>query len=126
MMSDFDFIAASRRTKTEKSDQTETDTPPKKSKRKRELQQSVEQVQPPAPPNPIGRPRNGKRSDPDWIGRTFYVKSETDLTLGIAIATLKAQGAQFDKSDLVEMLLSEWLEMHPDEKLDWCRSKFST
>lgn len=125
-MSDFDFIAASRKAKTEKNDQAELDTSPKKSKRKRELQQPVEQMQLSTAPNPVGRPRNGKRSDPDWIGRTFYVKSETDLTLGIAIATLKAQGVQFDKSDLVEMLLSEWLEMHPDEKLDWCRSKFAT
>ena len=120
MMSDFDFIAASRKVKAEESEPT----PPQKFKRKRKSELQVEPIQP-VTRNSVGRPRNGKRSNPEWVGRTFYVKSETDLTLGIAIATLKAQGVQLDKSDLVEMLLSEWLEMRPGEKLNWCESKFS-
>lgn len=71
----------------------------------------------------IGRPANGKRSNPDWVGRTFYVEAETDANFGIIIATLKAQGVSVDKSDIIQALLSEWMSKTPEAKLKWCRSK---
>ncbi|BAQ66960.1 hypothetical protein [Geminocystis sp. NIES-3709] len=57
-----------------------------------------------------GRPSTGKRSNPDWIGRTYYVKKEVDFDVADQLLQLKRQGIDLDKSDLVNFLLGEWVK----------------
>ncbi len=57
-----------------------------------------------------GRPATGKRSNPDWIGRTYYIRKETDLDIEEALHHLKREGFTVDKSELVDFLLSEWVK----------------
>ena len=59
-----------------------------------------------------GRPATGKRSDPDWIGRTYYVKSSTDLDVEERLLKLKRLGTDLDKSELVDSLLAAWVKWH--------------
>ena len=68
--------------------------------------------------------KQGKRSDPDWVRRAFYVRANTDSSLDITISMLKAQGINIDKSQLTDELLSEWLRQEPDEQRNWLKSKF--
>ena len=44
-----------------------------------------------------GRPATGKRSDPDWIGRTYYIRRETDLDIEGELLQLRRQGIEMDK-----------------------------
>lgn len=55
-----------------------------------------------------GRPANGKRSDPGWFGRTFYIRKDTDERLEQALYTLKRSGFEVDKSQLADALLNAW------------------
>lgn len=55
---------------------------------------------------PIGRPKTGKRSDPDWEQVSVYLRKDTHH--GVKLALLKAQ-ADTDVSELVEGLLADWL-----------------
>jgi hypothetical protein len=55
-----------------------------------------------------GRPANGKRSDPGWFGRTFYIRKDTDERLEHALYTLKRSGFEVDKSQLADALLNAW------------------
>ena len=48
-----------------------------------------------------GRPATGKRSDPNWIGRTFYIRKETDFDIEDELIKLKRAGINLDKSELV-------------------------
>lgn len=57
-----------------------------------------------------GRPATGKRSDPDWVGRTYYIERKTDLDIEGELFQLKRQGIEIDKSELVNNLLSAWAE----------------
>lgn len=57
-----------------------------------------------------GRPATGKRSNPDWVGRTYYIKRKTDLEIEGELFQLKRQGIELDKSELVDNLLSAWAE----------------
>jgi hypothetical protein len=57
-----------------------------------------------------GRPATGKRSNPDWVGRTYYIKRKTDLDIEGELFQLKRQGIEMDKSELVDNLLSAWAE----------------
>lgn len=122
-MSDFDFLTKPRLDDADNAEQQEEQdpkkqpTPPEAKTKKRKVEK--------ARPKAIGRPANGKRSNPDWVGRTFYVEAETDANFGIVIATLKAQGISIDKSDIVQALLSEWMSKSTDAKLKWCRSRLS-
>lgn len=72
----------------------------------------------PQQPRKRGRPPTGKRSDDEWIGRTFYVKRETDLDVEMQLLQLKRQGLDIDKSELVEILLSAWVKWHQGENLE--------
>ena len=56
--------------------------------------------------------KKGKRSDPAWIARTFYIKKETDLDTEAALFKLRRDGKNppMDKSELVDWLLGEWLK----------------
>lgn len=63
----------------------------------------------PPPIRKRGRPATGKRSDPSWIGRTYYVKRATDLDVEGVLFKLKCQGIEIDKSELVNSLLGAWV-----------------
>lgn len=62
-----------------------------------------------------GRPANGKRSDPNWIGRTYYVQTETDLDVEEQLLKLKREGKELDKSELVNALLGAWVKWRQGE-----------
>ena len=62
-----------------------------------------------------GRPATGKRSDPGWIGRTYYVREETDIDVELELAMLRRQGVDMDKSELVDSLLSIWVKWRQGE-----------
>lgn len=65
-----------------------------------------------------GRPATGKRSDDAWIGRTYYVRRETDLDVEDALLRLKRQGIEVDKSELVDLLLLAWVKWQQGENLE--------
>jgi hypothetical protein len=73
--------------------------------------------QPPAPKK-RGRPATGKRSDDAWIGRTYYVKRETDLDVEDTLLKLKRQGLEVDKSELVDLLLAAWVKWQQGENIE--------
>lgn len=89
--------------------------------RLRKAQEAKEPQKPPpasesSPPQPTsepkrrGRPATGKRSDPNWIGRTYYVRKSTDLDVEDELLQLKRQGVEVDKSELVDALLAAWVK----------------
>ena len=55
-----------------------------------------------------GRPATGKRSNPDWVGRTYYIRRQTDCDVHAELFLLKRQGVDIDKSQLVDALLAAW------------------
>ena len=65
-----------------------------------------------------GRPATGKRSDDAWIGRTYYVRRETDLDVEDALLKLKRQGIEVDKSELVNLLLGAWVKWQQGENIE--------
>jgi hypothetical protein len=65
-----------------------------------------------------GRPATGKRSDPDWIGRTYYVRKETDFDVEDELVKLKRAGISLDKSELVDFLLAAWVQWRNGENID--------
>lgn len=69
-------------------------------------------------PRKRGRPANGKRSDPEWIGRTFYVRKQTDIKLEDAIRKLRRASIDVDKSQLVDALLYAWAAVELGEADD--------
>jgi len=73
---------------------------------------------PAAPARKRGRPATGKRSDDAWIGRTFYIKRETDLDVEQELLRLKRQGIEVDKSELVDLLLAAWVKWQQGENLE--------
>ena len=90
-----------------------------------------EDRQPPAPeiepqaetlpepePRRRGRPATGKRSDPAWIGRTFYIQKETDLDVEDALLRLKRQGIEVDKSELLDAILAAWVQWQQGNNID--------
>lgn len=70
-----------------------------------------------------GRPATGKRSDPSWIGRTFYVRRETDLNVEGELFQLKRQGIEVDKSELVDSLLNAWVIWRQSDKANFPMDK---
>lgn len=71
-------------------------------------------------PRKRGRPANGKRSDPDWYGRTFYIRKQTDDRLESALFKLKREGIELDKSQLVDALLNAWSQVELEQTDDFC------
>ena len=65
-----------------------------------------------------GRPATGKRSDDAWIGRTYYVKRETDLDVEEELLKLRRQGIDIDKSELVDFLMSAWVKWQQGVNID--------
>lgn len=76
------------------------------------------QSTPPTAPKKRGRPATGKRSDDAWIGRTYYVRRETDLDVEDALLKLKRQGIEVDKSELVDLLLGAWVKWQQGENIE--------
>ncbi len=72
----------------------------------------------PTAPKKRGRPATGKRSDDAWIGRTYYVRRETDLDVEDALLKLKRQGIEVDKSELVDLLLGAWVKWQQGENIE--------
>ncbi len=89
--------------------------------------QSTPPVTPPSTPEPKrrGRPATGKRSDPNWIGRTYYIRKETDLDVEDELLQLKRQGIELDKSELVEELLNAWVKWRQGEDSYFLLSEIS-
>jgi hypothetical protein len=65
-----------------------------------------------------GRPATGKRSDPEWIGRTYYIRQETDFDVEDELIKLKRAGINLDKSELVDFLLAAWVKWRKGENID--------
>ena len=65
-----------------------------------------------------GRPATGKRSDPDWIGRTYYIRKETDFDVEDELIKLKRAGFNLDKSELVDFLLDAWVQWQNGKNID--------
>ena len=65
-----------------------------------------------------GRPATGKRSDDAWIGRTYYVRRETDLDIEDELLKFKRSGIDIDKSELVDQLLSAWVKWQQGENIE--------
>jgi hypothetical protein len=59
-----------------------------------------------------GRPATGKRSDPQWYGRTFYIRKSTDVIVERVLYDLKRRGVDLDKSDLTDALLAGWAAVY--------------
>jgi len=72
-----------------------------------------------------GRPATGKRSDEAWIGRTYYVRRETDFDVEDYLLKLKRQGIEIDKSELVDFMLAAWTKWQQGENLDILLDEFS-
>lgn len=62
-----------------------------------------------AEPRRRGRP-SGKRSDPDYVGFTTYIRKDTHHEVKLALLQEK-QGREL--SELVEELLTNWLKSRP-------------
>jgi hypothetical protein len=95
-----------------------TKKPPESAPEQKEVEpeQSTESPQPKS--RKRGRPATGKRSDPGWIGRTYYVKEETDIDVEMELALLRRQGVEMDKSELVSSLLDAWVKWRQGENSD--------
>lgn len=78
----------------------------------------IPQPAPKPEPRKRGRPATGKRSDDAWIGRTYYVKRETDLDVEEELLKLKRQGIEVDKSELVDLLMAAWVKRQLGENID--------
>ena len=85
---------------------------------KEDTPQPVQQPTPKPEPRKRGRPATGKRSDDAWIGRTYYVKRETDLDVEEELLKLRRQGIEVDKSELVDLLMAAWVKRQQGENID--------
>lgn len=83
-------------------------TAPKRQKRPKVPASPAATTAESVPPPRRGRP-SGKRSDPDYEQITAYVRRETYRDVKIALL-LEGKGA--DVSELLEILLSDWLKLH--------------
>lgn len=81
--------------------------------------------QPPELEKRRGRPATGKRSDPDWVGRTYYIKKQIDLDIESELLQLKRQGIELDKSELVNALLEAWVKWQQGENIEIHLSEIS-
>ncbi|MDJ0575138.1 MAG: hypothetical protein QNJ65_08225 [Xenococcaceae cyanobacterium MO_234.B1] len=79
----------------------------------------------PEPTKKRGRPATGKRSDRNWIGRTYYIRKETDLDIEEELIKLKRAGIKLDKSSLVDSLLAAWVKWRKGENIDSYLSEIS-
>lgn len=104
--------------------------PPKKTKAKKTTPKPTPEEKPLAiapsePAKKRGRPATGKRSDPDWVGRTYYIRKETDFDIEDELVKLKRAGVNLDKSELVDFLLGAWVKWRNGENIDIQMSEIS-
>lgn len=104
--------------------QPETEQPTKPAAKEDTLPSAPQQLQKPEQ-RKRGRPATGKRSDDAWIGRTYYVKRETDLDVEEELLKLRRQGIDIDKSELVDFLMSAWVKWRQGENIDLLLGEFS-
>jgi len=137
----FKKLAQNRQKSTPAKPELETETeiksvpeskPPKKSKAKAKTKTPAKKTTPKPTPEEKppevaiaeeptkkrGRPATGKRSDPDWIGRTYYIRKETDFDVEDELVKLKRAGINLDKSELVDFLLGAWVKWRNGENID--------
>ena len=82
--------------------------------------------QSPPPQTPKrGRPATGKRSNEEWVTRTFYLRRETDLDLEERLLEFKRHSREMDKSELIDRLLDGWVRWHKGENIELCLSDIS-
>ena len=86
---------------------------------------SEPEITPEEPAKKRGRPATGKRSDPNWIGRTYYIRKETDFDIEDELIKLKRKGINLDKSELVNFLLAAWVKWRNGENMDLQMSEIS-
>ena len=112
-MSKFDKIFEARETSEKEQssvNKTQSNTGSKKKSGKPEKTKSVpapvitNHQEPPTPQKPRGRPK-AKRSDPNYVGFTTYIRKSTHLKVKIA---LLQEGNGQELSELVETLLTNW------------------
>jgi cytoskeletal protein RodZ len=72
----------------------------------------------PSPAKKRGRPATGKRSNPGWVGRTYYIQQTTDQAIEAELLALKHEGQAIDKSQLVDALLMAWVQFRQGEKAE--------
>jgi hypothetical protein len=143
----FKKLAQSRQKSTPAQTETKTEEvtkpipksePPKKTKTKAKTPtkktppQPIPEEKPPEPEitteesnKKRGRPATGKRSDPDWIGRTYYIRKENDFDVEDELVKLKRAGINLDKSELVDFLLAAWVKWRKGENIDIQLSEIS-
>ncbi len=92
---------------------------------KEDTSQPAPQPTPKPEPKKRGRPATGKRSDDAWIGRTYYVKRETDLDVEEELLKLRRQGIDIDKSELVDFLMVAWVKWRQGENIDLLIDEFT-
>jgi hypothetical protein len=61
------------------------------------------QVETPSP-----RPLS-KRQDPSWITRTYFLEKTTDIEIEGELYSLRRDGIEMDKSDLINAALKAWV-----------------
>ena len=107
------------KSKPPKETKAKTKTPAKKvtSKPAPEEKPPEVEITPEEPTKKRGRPATGKRSDPDWIGRTYYIRKETDFDVEDELVKLKRAGINLDKSELVDFLLAAWVQWRNGENI---------
>ena len=115
------------KSKPSKETKAKTKTPAKKTTPKPtpEEKPPEPEVTPEEPTKKRGRPATGKRSDPDWIGRTYYIRKETDFDVEDELVKLKRAGINLDKSELVDFLLAAWVQWRNGENIDIQLSEIS-
>lgn len=104
----FKQLAEQRKQKAEPV--TEAEAPVKSKKKSQPTAEKQEQ------PKKRGRPATGKRSNEDWVGRTYYIQKTTDLDVEGELFNLKREGVELDKSELVDFLLSQWVKSQQGSK----------
>jgi hypothetical protein len=81
------------------------------------ISEGISEIISEAAPRRRGRPATGKRSDPNWLGRTFYINKDIDRQIELALIKLKqSSGLELDKSELVNGLLAAWLQAQQTEQ----------
>jgi hypothetical protein len=66
-------------------------------------------------PRKRGRPATGKRSDPNWAARTFYIRKTTDEKVEKVLEQMKRYNINLDKSELIDLLLEAWAMVESGE-----------
>lgn len=111
--------------KTKTKAETKTKAKVKKSVKEIPQEPTPEAEIAPEPSKKRGRPATGKRSDRNWIGRTYYIRKETDLDIEEELILLKRAGIKLDKSSLVDSLLAAWVKWRKGENIDSYLSEIS-